>query len=90
MFHLPAYLLCIGLVFITTSYGQLDPSVCPQGPTGPNPNSTWRSIPPRFEITCEFVANKEVGTVSQAFSTGRDAATFTAKQGNVLFSRVYV
>lgn len=86
MLHLPTYLLCIFLVLITKSYGQLDPTLCPDGPTITNRSAMWGDIPNRFEIVIEHIdpAGKQVGEISQAFSEGRDATFFNTANRKLL------
>jgi len=70
------YLLGIALLFIHAN-AQLDPEICPGGPTTiPDPN--WRPVPPRFEIIGELVAADGVMEVSQAFAPNRDAIALNA------------
>jgi hypothetical protein len=85
MFQLPAYLLGIALVFITTSNGQPDQTLCPGGALQPPPDPKWRTIPPRFEIMAELVQGNTVLEISQAFSTVRDAIAMNSKAGAIEF-----
>ncbi|CAF1296429.1 unnamed protein product [Rotaria sordida] len=85
MFLLPTYLLSIVIVFITTSHGQFDQSLCPDGPSAPIPDPKWRSIPQRFEIMTELVSGTDVMELSQAFSPTRDAIAASTTKGPIQF-----
>jgi hypothetical protein len=84
MLRLLTCLIGIAFVFINTIDAQLDPTLCPNGPTS-IPDPKWRPIPPRFEIITELVANDGVMELSQAFSQTRDAVAANAKSNSLLF-----
>jgi hypothetical protein len=84
MLQLVTYLIGIAFVFISTTDAQLDPTLCPAGPTT-IPDPKWRPVPPRFEIITELVASDGVMELSQAFSPTRDAIMANAKSNILLF-----
>ncbi|CAF0775953.1 unnamed protein product [Adineta steineri] len=74
MFRLLTYLVSVAFIFIQLTHAQqVDPQLCPDGPTPPFPDPKWHHIPPRFEIMTELVAERNILELSQAFSTSRDA-----------------
>ncbi|CAM2718156.1 unnamed protein product [Rotaria socialis] len=85
MFCLPAYLLAIACIFISTTHGQFDYGLCPDGPTSNTQDPKWRPVPPRFEIVTELVSESEVWELSQAFSTTRDAIISSTTRGPIQF-----
>ncbi|CAF2468561.1 unnamed protein product [Rotaria sp. Silwood2] len=83
MFLQPAYVLAIAIVFFTTSHGEFDTILCPDGPTPFTLDSNWRPIPQRFEIMTEYVSENDVMELSQAFSTTRDAIAISSTAAQV-------
>jgi len=81
MLRLPTCLLTVGLVLVSIINAQVDLGLCPDGPTTPIPDPKWRTIPHRFEIVTEYVANNEIMELSQAFSPQRDAIASASSFG---------
>ncbi|UJR30823.1 hypothetical protein I4U23_018340 [Adineta vaga] len=85
MFRIPVYFLGILFVFIHTNNAQVDPGLCPDGPTSPVPDPKWRTVPSRFEVVTELITDKTITDISQAFSTTRDSIVMDAANNQYRF-----
>ena len=56
MLQLSLCYITIVLLLIGSSHGQLDPFLCPNGPSSNIPDPKWSAVPPRFEIVTELVS----------------------------------
>jgi hypothetical protein len=90
MFRLSsAYLVSIVFILISTIHAQVDPQLCPDGPTSSIQDPRWRTIPPRFEIVTELISGKDIIELSQAFSPTRDSIVFDSSAGNLVFDKIF-
>lgn len=72
------HIIIVFLTFLSAVCGQLDPSLCPDGPTS-TVDSRWQPIPSRFEVITELITGNEMAELSQAFSTQRDSIEFSSR-----------
>ena len=78
------YIITFLVVLITRIHGQqLDPELCPLGPSSSIPNPRWHAVPARFELIGEVNDGKETIEFSQAFSLTRDAIATNSKEGTI-------
>ncbi|UJR15782.1 hypothetical protein I4U23_002715 [Adineta vaga] len=85
MQRIELYQIILNLALITSIHAQVDPQLCPDGPSAPIPDPKWRPIPSRFEIITELVSDIETIELSQAFSTQRDALATNSRYGPIQF-----
>ena len=83
MLRRQALVLTIFFLFITNLEAiQIDPELCPNGPSSPIPDPLWSPIPSRFEIFTELSTDNQIVELSQAFSQPRDSVFTNSPEGN--------
>lgn len=65
---------------------QLDPDLCPDGPSSSISDQRWRPIPGRFEIITECTSENTIFEVSQSFTQNRDSITLNSAAGTKIKS----
>lgn len=80
MQQLRIFLVAVFLTLACTIYGQIDPQICPNGPTSIT-DPRWPGIPSRFEIVTELISGNEMIELSQAFTTERDTVATSSRRG---------